>query len=143
MADGANYPRLLREAGSLRTLAGKPRRHVVTFADTWAPGEAPAALLPAVCAAGDWKEFRLHVGPVSAAAVARVVLCVTGEAALELYLNGVRCPAIGAVVLPEPRMDTPASAYDVPAGALKRGANLVEVHATGPLTIRWVEIALA
>ena len=33
-----NYLALLREAGSVKTMAGKPRRHVVTYSDTWAPG---------------------------------------------------------------------------------------------------------
>jgi hypothetical protein len=142
MADLHNYPALLREAGSLATLAGKPRRHVVTFADTWAPGEPQGQLLPASCAAGDWKEFRLHTGPVPAAGEARVVLCVTGGAEPEVYLNGTRCAARGEVAPPAPRLDLPSLAWSIPAGALKPGPNLVEVRAVEAITIRWVEIAL-
>ncbi len=142
MSDAADYPTFLREAGSLETLAGKPRRHVVTFADTWAPGEPRAALLPAACAAGEWKEFRLHVGPVPAAPAARVVLSVTGGALPEVYLNGERCPAVGTVDLAAPHLEAPSTAWSIPAGVLKRGANLVETRATEPIVIRWVEISL-
>ncbi len=39
MPDAENYPALLHECGRLETLAGKARRHVVTYADTSAPGE--------------------------------------------------------------------------------------------------------
>jgi hypothetical protein len=142
MADLANYPALLREAGSLRTLEGKTRRHVVTYADTWAPGEAQGALLPAACAAGEWREFRLHLGPIDGLLTARVVLCVTGGAPPEVYLNGRRCTALGLVEPPEPRLDSPATAWEAPAGAPKRGANLVETLATEPVVIRWVEISV-
>ncbi|MBI4891454.1 MAG: hypothetical protein HY821_12580 [Acidobacteria bacterium] len=63
MPDLPNYPTLLRECGSLKTLAGKPRRHVVTYSDTYAPGEPSGAQLPKTLQAGEWAAFRLHVGP--------------------------------------------------------------------------------
>lgn len=63
MADLENYPALLREAGSLETMSGKTRRHIVTYSDTWAPGEASGALLPAACGPGRYRSFRLHAGP--------------------------------------------------------------------------------
>lgn len=47
MDDLENYPTLLREVGELDTLRGKPRRHVVTYSDTWAVGEPAGYLLPA------------------------------------------------------------------------------------------------
>jgi hypothetical protein len=40
---------------------------VLTFADTWAPGEPRAISLPVECAAGKWRAFRLATGPIPAA----------------------------------------------------------------------------
>ena len=37
MSDFEDYAGLLREGGNLGTLSGKPRRHMITYADTWAP----------------------------------------------------------------------------------------------------------
>lgn len=61
--DLAEYPVLLRECGALASLAGKRRRHVVTYTDTVAPGEPGAAALPLTLDAGRWRAFRLPVGP--------------------------------------------------------------------------------
>ena len=59
----AEYPPLLRECGSLATLAGKARRHVVTYTDTVAPGEPNPPALPATIEAGRWRAFRIPTGP--------------------------------------------------------------------------------
>ena len=96
MDDLANYPRLLRETGSLSTLEGKPRRHVVTFADTWAPGEPRAAALPAACEPGRWIALRVHTGPrpESGGVEARIGLEGAGEAEAktwEVRVNGTVC----------------------------------------------------
>ena len=89
MDDLDNYPALLREVGSLPTMDGKPRRHVLTFADTWAPGEAARAYpLPAALSADGWGAFRLHIGP--APRVGRAVVCLDIDEPLtpEVRVNG-------------------------------------------------------
>lgn len=141
-----DYPALLREAGSLPTLEGKPRRHVVAFADTWAPGEPRARLLPARLAPGEWGEFRLHVGPAPMRGGVRAVLCperAWGGEPPEVRLDGTLCRPLGPVDLPMPRPDLPAFGWEAPAGALKRGHNLVEVKAASETVLRWVEIGVA
>lgn len=85
MPDLANYPKLLRECGALPTLAGKPRRHIVTYSDTYAPGEAQGSQLPKSIRPGDWASFRVHVGPAIAAP--KPVFQIEGEFAQVRY-NG-------------------------------------------------------
>ncbi len=97
------YPQLLRECGSLATLAGKPRRHVVTYSDTWAPGEAQGTQLPKTVAAGGWTAFRVYVGPKLVDARLRMEL----PDAAEVHVNG------AAEALGEPR--------EVPVGELVPG----------------------
>ncbi|MFN9894096.1 MAG: hypothetical protein ACK58M_12775, partial [Acidobacteriota bacterium] len=87
MPDHENYPKLLRECGSLSTLAHKPRRHIVTYSDTYAPGEAQGAQLPKSLRPGDWASFRVHVGP--ALETPKPVFQLEGELA-EIRFNGER-----------------------------------------------------
>ncbi len=114
MPDLANYPKLLRECGSLTTLAGQPRRHIVTYSDTYAPGEAQAAQLPKSLRPGDWASFRVHVGP--ALASAKPVFEIEGEFAQVRY-NG------------EPELRPGVSGYVV-----------IDVQARVETTVHWVEI---
>ena len=142
-----NYPTLLREVGSRDTLAGKPRRHVVTYADTWPPGEPQPTLLPADCAAGDNAAFRVHTGPRPESGRAMVVLglheeCAACELSLTVRLNGAQCSAAGPIELPRPCPSFPTYAFDVPISAVLRGHNLVEVAASRACTVGWVEISI-
>ena len=80
MDDLENYPTLLREVGELDTLRGKPRRHVVTYSDTWAVGEPAGYLLPATVTPHSVKAFAVPIGEAPAAAQqAYVVLGVAQE----------------------------------------------------------------
>ena len=63
MSDFEDYAALLREVGSPDTLAGKERRHIITYADTWAPGEPRAQRLPAKCGPKEWNAFRVPDRP--------------------------------------------------------------------------------
>ena len=114
MPDLANYPKLLRETGSLTTLVGKPRRHIVTYSDTYAPGEAQGSQLPKTLRPGDWTSFRVHVGP--ALASPKPVFQIEGEFAQVRY-NG------------EPELRPGASGYVV-----------IDVQARVETTVHWVEI---
>jgi hypothetical protein len=148
-ADLENYGKLLREAGQLSTLAGKPRRHVLTYSDTWAPGEPVAANgLPAQAAEGRWHEFRLAVGPAPASTAAAVTLGVRD--AMEEDLRGWGVRLNGELLtysgLSKPAYtappDCPLHSWRVPAGVLQRGYNVVEVQTRSRGAIHWVEIGV-
>jgi hypothetical protein len=114
MPDHENYPNLLRECGSLTTLAHKPRRHIVTYSDTYAPGEAQGAQLPKSLRPGDWASFRVHVGP--GLATPKPVFQLEGELA-EIRFNGER------------ELRPGVSGYVV-----------IDVQARVETTVHWVEI---
>lgn len=130
MAGPENYPRLLRECGSLATLAGKPRRHVITYSDTWAPGEPSAAQLPKTLSAREWASFRLHCGPPLSSSTIRLQLedCEIAE----LRLNGELC-------LPAPAAAEGFHSWHAPANL--SGAAVIDLQAAKPGRIHWLEIA--
>jgi len=143
-----DYPALLRQVGSRETMAGHPRRHVLTFADTWATGEPPALPLPKACRAGWWHAFRLPIGPAPGQerVQVRLGLCVGGVAeaqALEVRLNGERCCFEGEADLESPRPSFPLYAWAVAPAAARRGYNVIEVIPGADLTIGWVEVGIA
>jgi len=145
--DLENYPRLLREIGSLETLRGKPRRHVLTYADTWAPGEPRAVSLPATCKPGQWRAFRLHTGPKPGPGEVIAALGIEGgtavdSEALEVRVNGELCAYLGSTALPKPKPDFPVCAFSVPLAAMHRGYNLIEVTTQKELKFGWVEFSL-
>ncbi len=148
--DMREYPPLLHECGRLSSLAGKARRHVVTYTDTWAPGEARRALLPAPVRPKDWSAFRIATGPVDGALAARVRLGLEAGASAEdwtVRVNNVEARLHGR----EPAGKTrpwPSGAvwrFDVPQGVVRGGDTVIEVTA-GPTrggTVTWVEVALS
>ena len=141
-----NYKTLLSEVGSLDTLAGKTRRHVITYADTWAPGEPRPKALPQECAPGRWMEFRLPLGPKPASGSAAARLGIRGPAegevsSWEVRVNGEPCSFAGAVSLASPRPEAPVFAFQIPLQALKAGYNVIEVAAKHTGRIEWVEVA--
>jgi hypothetical protein len=144
-----DYIPMLREIGSLATLAAKPRRHIVTYADTWAPGEPRAAALPVHMAQGDWHTWRVHIGPQPQASTARAIVGLLEPATplddhlLRLYIDGHECRWTGPLSLPAPAPTFPTVAYEIPASALHAGYHIVDVHAAArPLQIGWLELAV-
>lgn len=137
MADPENYHRLLTECGSLQTLAAKPRRHVVTYSDTWAPGEPVAAQLPKTLSAGEWTSFRLHCGPPLSKATIRLELedCELAE----LRVNGEKCPAAVKEPTPKPGPGRGFHSWHAPPG-LENFA-VIDVQAAKAGRIHWVEAA--
>lgn len=140
------YPQLLRQAGAMKTIAGKPRRHVVTYPDTSAPGEADACLLPAACRPGRWNAFRLDTGPapVEQKAEARIAVegaAPEGMASSALLVNGVRCSYEGIRTVEKPAPNAPLLAFAVPSGTVQNGHNVIELSATTAATVVWVELA--
>jgi hypothetical protein len=140
--DLAEYPPMLRECGRLETLAGKARRHVLTYTDTWAPGEAQSYLLPATIEPGQWRTFRIATGPADPRLKARVRLGVDRDASTwTVYTNALRC-AFAGVDKPEAAWpETPVYAFEMPQRAERPGETVIEVKAGARGTVHWVEIA--
>lgn len=143
MEDLTNYPTLLRECGSLATLAGKPRRHIVTYSDTWAPGEQQGAQLPKTLRPGGWSTFRLHVGPRLQAATLRMEIeGLTSPEKAEVHLNGaaVALRPVSSDEIPKPAPVGKCFAWD--AGGACEGWAVVDLKVSEPgAKVHWVEIA--
>jgi len=144
MEDLPNYPALLREVGDSATLSGKSRRYVVTFADTWAPGEPRAYPLPATIRIRQAGAFRLPTGPPLASGEATVLLGILdGDVeGMEVRLNGAVCAPLGMRELPAPAPEFPVYAFNIPPAALHRGDNVIEVRPTREVTLGWIEIGM-
>ncbi|MFN7938110.1 MAG: hypothetical protein U0R19_32575 [Bryobacteraceae bacterium] len=141
----ADNARILREAGSLTTLAGKPRRHVVTYPDTWAPGEPQAIALPQTIGKGQWRAFRVPIGPLPASGKAEVRLGVEGSDAREwkVLVNGEPSTFASDTKPEKPHSPAPMFRFRAPFTSLRRGYNVVEIEATeSGGRIVWVELAL-
>jgi len=141
---GLPYSELLHQVGGLETLVGKSRRHVLTYADTWAPGEPQAIPLPAHCSAGQTAAFRLPTGPRPDGGEVRAILGIQNDTALdgqamEVRVNGELCAFIGAVELAQPRPDFPTYAFAVPSAAVNRGYNLIEAVPKRDAEFGWAE----
>jgi hypothetical protein len=142
IARAVDYPQLLGEVGSLSTLRGTTRRHVVTFTDTWAPGEPRASLLPASLAPDTWGAFRLMAGPAPGEGEESYVILFAepkpGNA--RVLVNGTACVPAEGVSPGDPKPDLPVAAFRIPAGAQKAGPNLIELSCGQALDIEWVEL---
>ena len=140
--DLSEYPPMLRQAGALETLRGKERRHVLTYTDTYAPGEAAAAPLPARLEAGNWRAFRLATGPVDAALEPVVRLGVVGPVeGWKVRVNTVDAAYAGVATARRPWPKATVHAYAAPREAMRAGETVVEVTASSPGAVEWVEVA--
>ena len=145
MADMANYRTMLCELGSLETLAGKPRRHVLTYPDTWPPGVPQPCALPADCAAGSWRAFRLPTGPKPEGAEATVVLGIAGNETADtsewdVRVNCELCAPLGPIELPEPRPSARTCGFRLPPAAMHAGDSVIEFCPGQDVRIEWVEV---
>ena len=144
---GDEYPRLLREIGDPAEMALRPRRHVLTYADTSAVGEPSACPLPAKVGTGGWHAFRLHIGPAPVHAESFVILAFdpsgAGGDAVGVLVNGEPCVAAGRAALGKPCPGEPAWRYRIPAVALRAGYHVIELHTRADITVTWLEMAIA
>ena len=137
------YAQLLKESGSLATLAGKPRRHVLTYPLPPAVGEAVGIALPAEMAADSWRDFRIATGPREAQARVRMGVEGGDPSGWEVRVNGELCRAAGADDGLKPGVNTVMHGYAVPATAMQNGSQVISVHAKSAGRIVWVEMAIA
>jgi len=141
MDDNSTYPQLLRETGDLASLRGKARRHVVTYQDTWAPGEKPAFKLPIEAVAGRWFSIRQPVGTLPEPAVIGIRLGVRGESAngWEVRCNGVPATFQRVESGLRPGPDTPVYRFH---GTLSAPEAVLDVKAATTGRVEWAEIVV-
>ena len=148
--------RILESIGSTEALAGKPRRHAITYPEITAAGESDFAALPVDLSATDSAVFELPVGaPEEGAPWSAVVLGFDRDGDsphpqdLAVSVNGVACRYLAVVSPGEPPADLPYIAdprmsFVIPSGTLEAGRNRVEVScASGRGVIVWCEIYLS
>lgn len=147
--DPVDYRRILNEAGTLSTVQALPRRHVVTYTDTWPPGVPCPCALPAGvgCAA-----FRIDTGPAPRTGQAVIRVGLSAREGVTVSKLSARINSEHCAVLPD-EPATLASAlpgvarllcFGIPLAAMNDGYNLVELaHAGGPeQQVVWVEIRI-
>lgn len=155
ISDPSHYSLLVSECGSLETLQGKPRRHIVTYSDVWGPGEKPFTLLPFKGAPGASKVFRVACGPKPQQG-AFVRLGVPGVSSQTAGAWTVRCSgqlcAFSEIVslAPVPSPAIPLAAFRVPQqafGAFKGGRLPIEVtlpkDGDSARELHWLELYVA
>jgi len=170
LGDGL-YGGLLKEIGDPDSLKAKPRRHVVTYNDTFAPGFARAERLPMPCgpcgngspwsdlAIPDTAELRIDTGPVPFGLKAEVRLAfsrasrkdgdawdgmISIPATTRVRVNGALCQFEGPVDdVSEPTPDEDLWRYAIPEDALFGGHGVIEVKPARCTTLDWAEIAFS
>lgn len=146
-----DYPVMLRQCGQLATLQNKPRRHVVTYNDTEAPGVPIHTALPALLGDARRARFRINTGPTPAPNE-RVLVCfglARGNGVESRHLSGrVNDAATGSVTI-GPQDDVPPGAhahmwFEASPGQFFEGYNVVElgheIAETSPLEVVWCEV---
>jgi len=169
-------PHTLREVGRLGTLVGKARSHVLTYANLWAPGDAPAFPLPYRISRFGYRpsaEFRVPIGPEplpTQEATIRIgfeiadaptdqgqyitaygrrfhfgLPAIASSLAKQIVVrvHGQVCSFVGDVARAE--ATGPTHVFRVPAGALHRGDNVIEVSnmTETTATIVWIDISIS
>jgi hypothetical protein len=137
LKENAEYREFLREISDIENIRGKSRRHIVTYSDTWAPGEARGYLLPADI--GNWTEFRIHIGEAPKNQETYAVVSVKDGEAPEVYVNGAKCEKSEFQIQSPPIPYDTQYSYKIPAELLHDGYNLVETNG-GKGKLEWVEI---
>lgn len=146
-SDVENYRTMLTECGRLETLVGKPRRHVLTYSDTWAVGAPRAYALPRSTQPGRWLAFRIPIGPRPEGAQTTVRLGMDGASPEEaagwrVRLNGSLCAPVGVVTPSGAKPTVPLYAYSAPLDAPQRGHNVIEIEPATARQVVWVELAV-
>lgn len=133
MDDNTTYPELLRETRRI------PRRHVVTYQDTWAPGEKPAYKLPIEAQFGRWFSLRQPVGDDTANYKTSIRLGVRdGDATKwEIRCNGILAEFQRVESNLTPGPDTPVYRYTT---KLNSPEAVLDVKPDTAGRVEWVEI---
>jgi hypothetical protein len=133
--------RTLRAMASLETLKVLPRRHLLTYRDTRAPGEAHNETLPA---SGSLAIFRLQTGPRPTGRRVQVVLGFELPTDKPILLTPPRLRVNSILCEGTPEVQGSLATYAVPEAALADEIHTIEVEADEGKTFKivWAEIAI-
>ncbi len=139
---------ILQNAGDIRTATSLPRRYVVTYSDTWAPGEKQTYALPARCSVDSSAMFKIHIGPRPEKGAVRVYIGLDEGGTPDTGLPGIRVngqPCARSEAAPPAHMHPivkSTAGFDVPLSAVKNGYNKIEVFPVNGNTVKivWVEM---
>ncbi|MCK5738991.1 hypothetical protein KAH55_07415 [bacterium] len=149
MRRAKDYDLLLKEIGEEELMQGKPRRHVVTYPDTWAPGEAQAILLPLELNAPYNQSVKLHLGPRPKNLTLFPILGFESTdhpepIEFQIRLNGELCqPANEKINISVPEDVLDLMAFTAPPMAVRDGNNVLEIRPTQDAKITWLEFNFA
>ena len=131
----------LRAMAAIETLAPLPRRHLLTYRDTRAPGEASNETLPQTSMLAT---FRLATGPRPAGRLVSVVLgfALPQDKAVHFAPPRVRVNSVLCTAIPQVQGSTVT--YPAPAEAPGDEVHVIEVESATdrPFTVNWVEISI-
>jgi hypothetical protein len=134
--DAENMPYLLKEMGSVDTLANKDRSYAVTYVDINVPGSGIPSALPRKLATGESAEFSLFIGP-------KPLARARGEVKLKFSPEkpGEKCMA--AVAL-NGQSRAAGGGFAFRSDAFRKGYNTIRVTNTAKtaMTIQTVELSL-
>ncbi len=148
-AAGKAFHGIMQQLGSIDTMAGKSRRHVLSNDDTWAHGQTPVSLLPRDIGPGAQVKLKIPTGPGPVNAQAVQVRLAVGpfetadQRKWKVHVNGQDCRSLEFIPYPLP--SRPSLAFEVPSGAIIRGFNQVEIHNPSNATCKlvWAELAFS
>ncbi len=149
-----DYQAILGQTGDLNTALLGPRRHVVTFVDTVAPGAPACQSLPVSLETNGFTPcIRIHIGPRPDKTMATAVLRLglgnhpnTHAAHLSAWINTIACEPIEDHLTPTALTGcTRLLQFNIPRAALQEGYNVIHMSldSPGPHTIHWAEIRIA
>jgi hypothetical protein len=149
-ASGRALQELVQQIGSVATMEGRPRRHIVTNPDTWAPQESPPACLPRDFSSGKAASFSIPTGPIPCEGqVVEARLSVRSPRGVEVSqwevrVNGQYCRFVGPMVS-SAKTASAKLAFEAPLPAIHRGMNelLVSNSSPTPAQLDGVELAFS
>lgn len=146
---GNNYQTLLRTVGDEESMIASPRRNVVTFGDTWIPGERPRKVLPLRLSESSAPEaMRIPTGAIPAGRRVTVRLGLERGGAdgngLAVWANCRACRLIGKVAADYPAYeDMDYYAYEIENDGRLPSVFMVEIAALrGTAAVHWAEITI-
>ena len=153
---GKAFNQLLREIGSMKTMAGRSRRHIVTnlvdqFSDdTSAPRQDPLLFMPRDISSGAKVWFRIPVGPAPVSGQAVQVRLAAQQPQTttikewDIRVNGQSCRSLGQIVLPA-GTPAPTHAFEISPRVVRHGTNEVDIVNPTDASARliWLELAFS
>lgn len=145
---GDNYKMLLTTLGDREKMLAAPRRCVVTFGDTWMPGEKPRKPLPVTISDAGFEALRIPTGKITAERRVTVILgfeCgLSSGTDTEVYADCRKCRPLGKVAPSYPAYeDMDYYAYEVENDGKLPVVTMIEMGTVrGTARIHWAELCI-